>query len=219
METTQRRKFTSHGRLIFEWDQTIDEVNMFIAPPPCTSAHMFDINITHNHIKVGLKPKHTSSSSSPSQCASMPSVSSSMVTPTAVSGVHTTTDKHINNGYDHNTESLSTTKRGDGENKEQDKRTYFLDEDTCGIVNREESFWMLEDGVLHIQLGKAKKGEVWSRCLVCEDQLDPWSEEQTKQKIMLERFQEENPGFDFSGASFSGQAPDPRTFMGGVSYK
>lgn len=26
-----------------------------------------------------------------------------------------------------------------------------------------------------------------------------------------------NPGFDFSGAEFSGQAPDPRTFMGGIS--
>jgi hypothetical protein len=30
---------------------------------------------------------------------------------------------------------------------------------------------------------------------------------------MLERFQEENPGFDFSQAQFSGNAPDPKTFM------
>ena len=35
---------------------------------------------------------------------------------------------------------------------------------------------------------------------------------------MLERFQEENPGFDFSGASFNGQVPDPKNFMGGVGY-
>ena len=34
----------------------------------------------------------------------------------------------------------------------------------------------------------------------------------------LERFQEENPGFDFSGASFNGQVPDPKNFMGGVGY-
>lgn len=29
----------------------------------------------------------------------------------------------------------------------------------------------------------------------------------------------QHPGFDFSGAKFSGQAPNPRTFMGGISEK
>jgi hypothetical protein len=33
---------------------------------------------------------------------------------------------------------------------------------------------------------------------------------------MLERFQEEHPGFDFSDAEFNGQVPEARTFMGGV---
>ena len=33
---------------------------------------------------------------------------------------------------------------------------------------------------------------------------------------MLERFQLENPGFDFSGAEFNGAAPDPSKFLGGV---
>jgi hypothetical protein len=28
----------------------------------------------------------------------------------------------------------------------------------------------------------------------------------------------QNPGFDFSGAEFSGACPDPRTFMGGIGY-
>lgn len=49
-------------------------------------------------------------------------------------------------------------------------------------------------------------------------QLDPMAQEATKRQMMLERFQEENPGFDFSGAEFNGSAPDPRTFMGGVKY-
>lgn len=44
------------------------------------------------------------------------------------------------------------------------------------------------------------------------------AQEATKRQMMLERFQEENPGFDFSGAEFNGSAPDPRTFMGGVKY-
>ena len=35
---------------------------------------------------------------------------------------------------------------------------------------------------------------------------------------MIERFQEEHPGFDFRSAEFNGQVPDPRAFMGGVKY-
>jgi hypothetical protein len=35
---------------------------------------------------------------------------------------------------------------------------------------------------------------------------------------MLERFTEENPGFDFSNAEFNGNVPDARNFMGGVKY-
>ena len=29
----------------------------------------------------------------------------------------------------------------------------------------------------------------------------------------------QHPGFDFSGAEFSGEAPNPHTFMGGISQK
>ena len=50
-------------------------------------------------------------------------------------------------------------------------------------------------------------------------QLDPMASSEVKKQMMLERFQEEHPGFDFSGAEFSGDAPDPRSFMGGVKYK
>ena len=55
-----------------------------------------------------------------------------------------------------------------------------------------------------------------SPCVVM--QMDPMQEEATKQQMMLERFQEENPGFDFSNAEFNGAAPNPRTFMGGIKY-
>lgn len=43
--------------------------------------------------------------------------------------------------------------------------------------------------------------------------MDPLGHEEDKKRLMLERFQEEHPGFDFSDAKFSGQAPDPKTFM------
>jgi len=48
--------------------------------------------------------------------------------------------------------------------------------------------------------------------------LDPAIGQEEQQRLLLERFQEENPGFDFSGATFNGQAPDPSIFMGGVKY-
>jgi len=37
--------------------------------------------------------------------------------------------------------------------------------------------------------------------------------------MMLEKFQEENPGFDFRGAGFNGNVPNPREFMGEVQYR
>ena len=43
-------------------------------------------------------------------------------------------------------------------------------------------------------------------------------QEEMKKNILLQRFQEENPGFDFSGAQMNGTAPDAREFMGGVKY-
>ena len=45
--------------------------------------------------------------------------------------------------------------------------------------------------------------------------MNPLEQEDLKKKLLLERFQEENPGFDFSGAQFNGQVPEARTFMGG----
>ena len=53
----------------------------------------------------------------------------------------------------------------------------------------------------------------------CWRESEPLLRSEVQKKLMLERFGEENPGFDFSGAEFSGGAPDPRNFMGGVKYK
>ena len=42
--------------------------------------------------------------------------------------------------------------------------------------------------------------------------------EGVRKKLLLERFESENPDFDFSQAEFNGtNVPDPRTFMGGFS--
>ena len=43
------------GRLVYEWDQSLDEVNLYIDPPPGLSASQFDIEIKSDHLMVGIK--------------------------------------------------------------------------------------------------------------------------------------------------------------------
>ena len=102
----------------------------------------------------------------------------------------------------------------------------FLDEPTGGVVDSSESTWSLEGAEVGgkeicIYLTKAHKGDTWNTALAGNSSaslLDPMAQEEVKRKMMLERFQEENPGFDFRDAQFNGQVPDPRNFMGGVKY-
>ena len=71
-----------------------------------------------------------------------------------------------------------------------------------------------EDGELHISLQKMRKGETWHCVFVGHGTLDPLAETEVHKSMLLERFGQEHPGFDFSGAGVSGSVPDPRTFMG-----
>lgn len=101
---------------------------------------------------------------------------------------------------------------------------FFLDEDTGGAVDTTESTWCLEEDhgvkMIVIYLQKMAKGMVWPAVLSgkFDAKIDPLSLEQVKKDMMLERFQEEHPGMDFRDADFNGSVPDPRQFMGGVSY-
>jgi hypothetical protein len=78
-----------------------------------------------------------------------------------------------------------------------------------------ESFWSVDDGEVNVNLQKMKKGEMWVSALEGHGELDPLTKEDDKKRLMLERFAEENPGFDFSNADFNGQIPEARSFMGG----
>lgn len=89
---------------------------------------------------------------------------------------------------------------------------FFIDEPTFSKVNTSESSWFLDSNILHIILMKVHRGETWEAALTSK-LVDPVTKEKIKQTLMLERFQEENPGFDFRGAKFNGEAPDPRTFL------
>ncbi|GAM19102.1 hypothetical protein SAMD00019534_022770 [Acytostelium subglobosum LB1] len=92
----------------------------------------------------------------------------------------------------------------------------FIDEEFYSTIKQKDSFWTMEDGEIHITLQKMNKAETWMAALKGHQSQQPNDAivtEEVKKKMMLERFQEENPGFDFSSAEFNGQSPDPRTFM------
>ena len=95
----------------------------------------------------------------------------------------------------------------------------FIDEDTWGPVKVQESMWTMSDGEININLQKMNKAEAWDAALRGRGaEVDAITKEEVKKKMMLERFQEEHPGFDFSGASFNGDVPVARDFMGGVKH-
>ena len=150
-----RQKFQHEGRTVYEWEQTLDEVLIYITPPPGITAEQLDCKIKASHLTLGLR----------------------------------------------------------GADKP------FIDEDFPHKVLVDESMWTLDEGVLEISLQKMAKGETWEMALKGHGQMDAFTRSEVQKKLMLERFGEENPGFDFSGAEFSGAAPNPREFMGGVKYK
>ncbi|KAL2898722.1 NudC domain-containing protein 2 [Bienertia sinuspersici] len=146
----KRHSFVHNGQKVFEWDQTLDEVNMYIQLPPNVPTKQFYCKIQSKHVEVGIKGN----------------------------------PPYLNHDFQHPVKT-----------------------DSC---------FGLWDDTMHITLQKRDKGETWSSPIVGSGQLDPLSADEEQKRLMLQRFQEENPGFDFSQANFSGTCPDPKTFMGGI---
>ena len=158
--------FSYGNQKIYEWEQSLEELTIYIDAPPLPThspASYIIVNIEANRLQVGLK------------------------------------------SHDR----------------------FFLDENTFDKVKVRESSWYLDDGVITIILAKAFRGQTWEGVLNghtsqntqgIHESIDPFVKQEMQRSMMLERFQEENPGFDFRDASFNGEVPDPRTFMGGVGY-
>lgn len=190
-ETSGRYRFEYNGQTVYEFEQSLDDVTIYVLPPPyVTKGRQINCIISANHFKLGL----------------------------------------VGHGGG-----------GDGNNDQQQQQQqcqWFLNEDTYGTVDVDESTWTLEDcdddnrrKVIIVTMTKANRGTVWEAALkgnpnsgatsttTTSNTMDPVSKEQVKKDLMLQRFQEENPGFDFSGADFNGSIPDARDFMGGVKYQ
>eukprot|EP00730_Choanoeca_flexa_P012536 TRINITY_DN4368_c0_g1_i1.p1 TRINITY_DN4368_c0_g1~~TRINITY_DN4368_c0_g1_i1.p1 ORF type:complete len:159 (+),score=22.06 TRINITY_DN4368_c0_g1_i1:96-572(+) len=75
-------------------------------------------------------------------------------------------------------------------------------------VVADELVWSVEDNsLLRVVMTKSARGagDTWQSLLVDQYEADPVRVDEMQKKMTLERFQRENPGFDFSGADISGQ--------------
>lgn len=77
-----------------------------------------------------------------------------------------------------------------------------------GIIVKDYSLWTLEDNkLLHIVLQKCERNasNCWKSLLANNEYpVDPLTFQEMEKKLTLERFQNENPGMDFSKAEMTG---------------
>jgi hypothetical protein len=51
---TERHKFLHDGRVIYEWNQTLHELNLFVQGPPGVRAKQVEVTITSSHLSIGI---------------------------------------------------------------------------------------------------------------------------------------------------------------------
>lgn len=183
---TKHILFQIGGQTIYEWEQTLDEVVLYIPPPPFPnfSASLLECQIMPKHLRVRLRGNVEFFIDEPTFGSIDTKASTWCLEPVETTKTMPTT-------------TTTTTTTGSEKKKIQ------------------------ETTMIAIHLIKANKGVVWDAVLCGKFPsvtLNPFDKNQIQSELMLERFQEENPGFDFRGAEFNGSVPDPRNFMGGVKY-
>jgi len=206
-EKTGRYDFEFNGRTVYEFEQSLDEMTIYILPPPyVTRGKQINCVISANHFKIGLVGHNsTSNGGNNNQCQWF-------------------LNEDTCGTVDVN-ESTWTLEDCDDDDKNKTPTN------NNGTTQRK---------IIVVTLIKAHRGLVWEAALkgnpnaaagagagnttsnhtnTAATTMDPLSKEQVKKDMMLQRFQEENPGFDFSGADFNGSIPDAREFMGGINYQ
>ncbi|KAF8066236.1 BOB1 [Scenedesmus sp. PABB004] len=151
LAAARRHAVVAQGRTVYEWEQSLAEVAVYVPVPPDVRAREIFCDVEQQHLRFGRKGNPP-----------------------------------------------------------------FLDLDLHKPVKVSDCIWTLEDGVLHISLTKLKPGEPWAG-VIAGHELNPAGQEADSQRLLLERFQRENPGFDFSQASFNGAVPEAHSFMGGLN--
>ena len=152
---SKRKRVEHGGRVVYEWEQELDEVNVYIPTPPDLPSKALSVVIAPRRLTVGIRGNPA-----------------------------------------------------------------YLDEELGGEVVVGDSYWTLEDAWLHLQLQKAAVGSTWKEATVGPHApLSAVEAEREQQRLLLERFQREHPGFDFSQANVSGTVPDVAQYMGGIDRR
>mmetsp|Transcript_6677 Transcript_6677/g.14905 ORF Transcript_6677/g.14905 Transcript_6677/m.14905 type:complete len:84 (-) Transcript_6677:501-752(-) len=50
-----RKKFTHNGQTVYEWEQNMNEVLIFVKAPQGVTARMIECKITKDHLTLGIK--------------------------------------------------------------------------------------------------------------------------------------------------------------------
>ena len=53
---SERHAYVHQGSTVYEWDQTLSDVNIYVQLPNGVSARQLYVDITSTHIKIGIQP-------------------------------------------------------------------------------------------------------------------------------------------------------------------
>jgi hypothetical protein len=216
-ESSGRYRFEYNGSTVYEFEQSLDDVTIYILPPPyVTKGNQINCVISANHFKLGLVGHGESG-----KCQFQWFLNEGTYGTVDVDESTWTLEDY---DFDDSVRTNNNNNNNTSNNNNSDRRKIIV-----------------------VTLTKANRGTVWEAALrgnpnaaaaagathkttktttgsttdgtSTSTTMDPISKEQVKKDLMLQRFQEENPGFDFSGADFNGSIPDARDFMGGVKYQ
>jgi hypothetical protein len=204
-ESTGRFVFEYNGQPIYSWEQTIDDVTIYVQPPPfILEARQIKCQISANRLKLGL---HDSSNEWFLNEDTFGTVDVSESTwsledddtATATAG--------------------STSMLKDLPPPPKKVITIYLTKAQRALVWESALKGNPQAASLLTGTSAATTATATATATgAAPVRLDPMAIEQEKKKLLLERFQEEHRGMDFRDADFNGSVPDARTFMGGVSY-
>jgi len=190
----KRKKVTFQGREVYQWEQDMEEVHIFVQPPKGVTAKQIHCVIEPTHLKLGLS-NLTRGSAMPQwyideDTFSLVDVSQSLWMWEDEGVVHIQLQKS------HVAETWLSALRGRGAGDSSSSSSSQPAGNSSSTNNDSASSSSNTSG----------------------GTLNEIDQQRVKQQMLLERFQKEHPQFDFSGASFSGAAPDPRKFMGGLDH-
>lgn len=205
-----RFRFEHDGRKVYDFEQTLDDVTVYVDPPPdVVRGDQVICEISASRLRLRLARQ-----------------------------VHDGT-WYLNDDTIGTVDvGESTWSLEDGDDDDEEEGGGGGGGGGRGTTRTAATTTRRKKKVIVIYLVKANRGKLWEAVLrgggpknmggssvaggdsdAAPALLDPLAQDQVKKDLLRERFQEENAGFDFRDAEFNGTVPDARDFMGGLKYR